>query len=472
MGIRLNRTDEMPLRRQLYQALKDSMTQGQLAAGQALPSTRELAHALGVSRNTVCEAYDMLIAEGYAESRQGAPTRVAAGLLLDAEEPVPEYPQTPKRAWKADFRTGQPELRLFPWTAFVQVMHRCADGLPLSQLGYAGAQGLPTLREEISQWLYRMRGIQADSKDIFITAGATHALHVAAEVLATFGRHVLVEDPCHSGMLQTFVEEGYNVCPVAVDAQGMRTDSLGGYPPGPVYVTPSHQFPLGGILPASRRAALIRWARANGTYIIEDDYDSEFRYAGEPVSPMCTMDSQRVIYVGTFSKALYPALRIGYAIVPRALQDRWNRLRTHTDVQNPSIEQAALAEFMRSRKLDRHVLTMRKTYGRRRQELMDSLTEAFGDGWLPWGDAAGLHLAGAFPGMRFDAAFLDEAKRQGIRVTTVEAHCIEKGRHEDKLLLGYGHLTPEEIRSGVEWLKALVKCTHRMKTVSVLYTGT
>ena len=457
LGIRLDRTGELPLRRQLYQALKDSMTQGRLAAGEALPSTRELAHALGVSRNTVCEAYDMLIAEGYAESRQGAPTRVSAGLMLDAASPVPERPQTPKRVWTADFRTGQPELRLFPWTSFVQVLHRCADGLPLSQLGYAGAQGLPELRGEISQWLYRMRGIHADAKDIFITAGATQALHIAAEVLAAFGRHVLVEDPCHSGMLQTFVEKGYTVCPVPVDVQGITTDGLSAYPPGPVYVTPSHQFPLGGILPASRRAALIRWARANGTYIIEDDYDSEFRYEGEPISPMCAIDSQRVIYVGTFSKVLYPALRIGYAIVPRPLQDRWNRLRTHTDVQNPSIEQAALAEFMRSRKLDRHVLTMRKAYGRRRQAMMDSLTEAFGDGWQPWGDAAGLHLAAAFPGMRFDTAFLDEAKRQGIRITTVEVHCIENGRHEDKLLLGYGHLTPEEIRSGVERLKALVE---------------
>jgi GntR family transcriptional regulator/MocR family aminotransferase len=176
------------------------------------------------------------------------------------------------------------------------------------------------------------------------------------------------------------------------------------------------------------------------------------------------MDDQRVIYVGTFSKVLYPALRIGYAIVPRSLQDRWKRLRTHTDVQNPSIEQAALAEFMRSRRLDRHVFSMRKAYGRRRQVLMDSLTEAFGNRWQPWGDAAGLHLAAAFDDMRFNEAFLDEAKRQSIRLTTVEAHCIQKGRHEDKLLLGYGHLTPEEIREGVERLKALVKCSGEIHT--------
>jgi len=258
-------------------------------------------------------------------------------------------------------------------------------------------------------------------------------------------------------MLQTFLEKGYEVCPVPVDAQGMMTDGLNGYAGEPVYVTPSHQFPLGGILPATRRSALIRYARTYDTYIIEDDYDSEFRYIGEPVTPMYAMDPGRVIYVGTFSKVLYPALRIGYAIVPRPLQDRWKRLRTHTDVQNPSVEQAALAEFLRSRRLDRHVFTMRKEYGRRRQTLMTSLTEAFGNRWQPWGDAAGLHLVAAFEGTRFDAAFLEEAKRQSIRVITVEAHCVEKGRHADKLLLGYGHLMPEEIKRGVERLKVLIK---------------
>ncbi len=460
LGIEIDRACELPLRRQIYQALKEAITQGRLAAGEALPSTRALARALDVSRNTVCEAYDMLIAEGYADSRQGAPTRVADGLCLESTEKQPAHADAPKRTWKADFRTGQPELRQLPWPAFVRVLHHCADAMPLSQLGYAGAQGLTALRGEISAWLYRMRGIQADPKDIFITAGATHALHIAAQLLASFTRCIQVEDPCHSGMLRTFVGKGYNVCPVAVDAQGIMTDALDHHAGTPVYVTPSHQFPLGGILPAIRRAALIRYARHHDTYIIEDDYDSEYRYTGEPVAPLCTLDAGRVIYIGTFSKVLYPALRIGYAIVPRPLQDIWKRLRTHMDVQNPSVEQAALAEFMRSRRLDRHVFAMRKAYGRRRQALMDNLTEAFGDRWQPWGDAAGLHLAAAFPGIRFGETFMERAKRQGIRITTVEAHCIEKGRHADKLLLGYGHLTPEEIKDGVARLKALVDNVH------------
>ena len=343
LGIKLDRNNSVPLRRQIYRTLKEAMMRGKLAAGETLPSTRELAHALGVSRNTVCEAYDMLVAEGYAESRQGAPTRVAEGLRLEAAEKPPVRLQTAKRIWKADFRTGQPELRLFPWFAFEQTLHRCAGKLPFAQLGYTGAKGLPELCVEISAWLYRSRGLEADPEDIFITAGATHALHITAALPEPAKRRVLVEDPCHSGILQTFLDEEYHVIPVSADEHGLITDGLGMHRAGVVYVTPSHQFPLGGILPASRRAALIRYARAHDALIVEDDYDSEFRYTGKPVAPLCAMDAQRAIYVGTFSKLLFPALRIGYAIVPRRLHDKWKQLRTHTDVQNPPFEQAALA---------------------------------------------------------------------------------------------------------------------------------
>jgi GntR family transcriptional regulator/MocR family aminotransferase len=224
-----------------------------------------------------------------------------------------------------------------------------------------------------------------------------------------------------------------------------------------VYVTPSHQFPLGGILPAGRRAALIRFARENGIYIIEDDYDSEFRYCGEPVAPVYSMDSRQVIYVGTFSKILFPSLRIGYVILPRQLHSKWCHLRTHTDVQNPPFEQAVLAEFLHARKLDRYIQKMRRLYGARRETLLRVLGETFGKGWRSWGDAAGLHLAVEFPGMCFDNEFKENCKRKGILVTPAEYHSIRKGRHIDKLLIGYGHLEPEEIHRGITLLHDLIK---------------
>jgi GntR family transcriptional regulator/MocR family aminotransferase len=453
LGITLDRQSAAPLKRQIYQQLKARMISGRLAADDSLPSTRELAQALKVSRNTVCEAYDMLLAEGYAVSRPGAATRVAQGVQM--ETPPVSMPQKPRpvRRYAADFRTGQPDLAAFPRHAFEQALLHSARNTPLPEWGYTGPQGLPVLRQEIAAWLYRSRGLVADPEDIFITAGATHALHLIAGILHARNSRIIVEDPCHIGMRQTLLRCGYTLAPVAVDEHGIRTDRMGHMNAGAVYVTPSHQFPLGGILPAGRRAELIRYARERDAYIIEDDYDSEFRYGGETISPLAALDGQRVIYVGTFSKVLYPALRIGYVILPRRLQKLWRVARTYADVQNPVFEQAALAELMNSRKLDGHIRQMRKLYGRRRQALVENMADVFRDAWRPCGDAAGLHMAAAFAGRRFGADFPEKCRSNGIYVASVAAHCIESRDHDDKLLLGYGHLGEDEIGKGVLLLR-------------------
>ncbi|UUZ79340.1 PLP-dependent aminotransferase family protein [Paenibacillus sp. P26] len=385
-GIALQRESEIPMKRQIYQAPRERILNGELKAGEALPSTRELAKELKVSRNTINEAYDMLIVEGYVLSRRGAPTRVAEGLNLQTKPeglPLSGAPAAPSLS--ADFRTGQPDLRRFPRYLWQQILLKTFQELTSDQFGYTGPQGLPRLREEIAAWSLRSKGLTVDARDIFITAGATHALHLIADLLYREDHEILVEDPCNIGMLQVFLNKGYPVARVPVDTQGLQTEYLDGRRACAVYVTPSHQFPLGGILPAGRRAALIRFARDHDIYIVEDDYDSEFRYYGDPVAPLYTMDPGRVIYVGTFSKVLFPALRIGYAVLPRKLQSRWRNLRTHTDVQNPPFDQAALAEFLHSRKFDRHIGKMRKLYGERRQVLLSALEAYFGDTWRPWG---------------------------------------------------------------------------------------
>jgi GntR family transcriptional regulator/MocR family aminotransferase len=452
-GIELNRQSDMPVKRQIYEAFKQLMMNGSLKEGEAMPSTRELAAALSVSRSTVCEAYDMLLAEGFVIAHQGAPTRVAHGLTVE-EAPLqkPRRKASREKKYAADFKTGQPDLRELPRYAFEQSLKKAATELSLSSFGYSGAQGSLPLREEIAAYLYRNRGIKADPQDIFITSGATHALHVIAELLREQSSDILIEDPCHTGMLQAFTLRGFKPIAVSVDEAGMRTETLEGMNGCPVYVTPSHQFPLGGILTATRRAALIRFARAHQSYIIEDDYDSEFRYEGEPIAPLHAMDPQRVIYVGTFSKVLYPALRIGYVILPRKLQKRWIQLRTYTDVQNPVFEQAALTDFLQTRRLDRHIQKMRRLYGARRRLLLKCLGDAFGDTWAPWGDAAGLHIAVQFNGLRFDENIEAICREQGVRISSVARYCIEKGQHEDKLLLGYGHLNNAEIENGVRLL--------------------
>lgn len=479
-GIDLDRSSDTSLSRQIYRTLRDQITDGQIAAGEAIPSTRELSKGLAVSRNTVSEAYDMLSAEGYITSRQGSPTRVSEGLLIEGSRSgghgghesagrhnthtshpdhfIPPDPNPP-HAYPilADFHTGKPDLRQFPRAGWLNVMRKAAEDLSLEDYGYTGPEGLASLRVEIAAWLFRSRGLFVSADDIFITAGATHALHLIADLLCHNGRGIVIEDPCHLGMLRVLRSKGYPIWPVPADEQGLRTDLLEKRDAAAVYVTPSHQFPLGGILPAVRRAALIRYARENDAYVIEDDYDSEYRYAGEPVAPLCAMDPERVIYVGTFSKILFQALRIGYIVLPQPLQARWRYLRTHTDVQNPPFEQAALAQFLHTRKLDRHVQRMRRLYGDRRRKLLDALQEFFGSAWRTWGDAAGLHVAVEFPGKCFDETFFEKSRKAGIRITPVEYHSICKGRHRDKLLLSYGHLEPEEITQSVKLLKELLE---------------
>lgn len=454
--IPLQRDSRIPMKCQIYQAFREQILNGELLAGSILPSTRGLSEQMGISRNTVCEAYDMLITEGFVLSSQGAPTRVADGLhigrvISDAGQPHIKE----KVHYAADFQTGRPDMRLFPRYVWQQMMHKALTELPPEAYEYGDPQGMESLRGEISEWLFRSRGLTAEADDIFITGGATGALHLISCLLGRGDGKVVIEDPCNRGVMDTFLQAGCLIEPVPADEKGMDVSRLPKKDVSAVYLTPSHQFPLGGILPAGRRAVAIRYAAAKDVYLIEDDYDSEFRYAGEPVSPLYAMAPQRVIYVGTFSKVLFPALRIGYVILPRKLQEAWRILRMHTDVQNAPFEQAALAEFLQTRKFDRHIRTMRKLYGARRKVLLECLKESFGTGWRAWGDAAGLHLAVQFPQMRFDDAFFVKCRKHGIRIASVEQYSIRKGKHADKLLLGYGHLNEEEIREKIPLLRSV-----------------
>ncbi len=452
LGIHLDRINDLPLWRQIYQHIKELIHSGQLMAGDALPSTRELARELMVSRNTVCEAYDQLISEGYIINRLGAPSRVREGLCMEPAEAgvlLKEKIFIPNPI-SISFQTGRPDLLQFPIFLWQQLMRRAFDLVPLEAYGYNGPEGLLDLRQEIAAWLFRSRGLKVLWSDIFITDGATHGLHLLANMLCSQGQEILIEDPCHNGMLTTFQNKGCNITHIPVDSEGIQTAFLPvSQNIGAVYVTPSHQFPLGGILSAARRTSLIRYARENNLYIIEDDYDSEFRYNKESIAPLYSMDSLHVIYVGTFSKSIFPALRIGFVILPHHLHKKWCNLRTHTDVQNPIFEQVALSEFLKSRKFDRHVKRMRKIYGQRRQVLLETLEEIFGNEWVPYGDSAGLHVVIEFPGKHFDKAFQRHCLQAGLYITPVEHHCIEKGHHHSKLLIGYGHLEPDEIRKGI-----------------------
>jgi len=462
--IQIERNHVIPIKRQIYQNIRDKILTGEFVAGQVLPSTRELAENLKVSRNTVCEAYEMLIVEGFVLHRQGAPTRVAEGLCIGAysEKKMKNIPLE-KVKYTVDFQTGRPNLKQFPQYAWQQIMYKVVKDFAMEDLGYGDPEGMPVLRQEISAWLLRNRGLYVKERDIFITSGATQALHLISNLLGGIENKIAVEDPCNQGVLQTLMNTGCRVEAISVDEEGMQVEQIRENNFRAIYTTPSHQFPLGGILPAVRRAALVRYAKENGAYLVEDDYDSEFRYIGESIAPLYAMAPGQVIYVGTFSKILFPAIRIGYVILPQELQARWYDLRLHTDVQNAPYEQAALAEFLHTRKFDRHIKVMKKLYRQRRNILLEALQFNFGKAWKSWGDAAGLHLAVEFEDEIFDAEFFERCSEAGLRIVPVSYHTIRKDTHLNKLLLGYGHLEVDEIQQGIRILHDVMSSHHRMR---------
>jgi GntR family transcriptional regulator / MocR family aminotransferase len=456
--IAMDNPGEAGLSRQIYGALKARILSGQMAEGERIPSTRGLAAELGVSRNTVSVACDLLWTEGFIERRQGAPSRVAEGLRIRQMRKTAQSGQGAacEAEWKWDFKTGQPDLTAFPWKAWNDAVKSAADTLPAGQFTYNGPKGYEPLCEEIAGWLFRARNMEVDPEDVFISSGSTQALYLLVDMLRRENRAFLLEDPCHPGIRTMITDKGLPVDWMPVDAHGAQVAALDGKEIAAVYVTPSHQFPLGGILPAGRRAALIRLAAEKDFYVIEDDYDSEFRYAGLPVSPIYSMDSTRVLYVGTFSKTMFPALRIGFVVLPKALHPAWRHSRNYMDVQNPVLEQAALALFLKTRKMDRHIRRMRKLYGDKRAVLTGALQSAFGNAVIPWGDASGLHVTLQFPGRKFDRQFIRRCENDQLRVSLVSQYCSNEQAHPDMLLLGYGHLSVGQIQEGVEALKRLI----------------
>ncbi|MFZ5898191.1 MAG: PLP-dependent aminotransferase family protein [Bacillota bacterium] len=463
LGITVDKSNSIPLFRQVYGRIRDLILEGRLKARERIPSTRELASALGVSRNVVLEAYALLTAEGYIESRQGSGTRVAEGACLGRTGGTPPPTGITHAALVGqpqdliDFRSGVPALDVFPLKRWGRIIHEICLESSGSLLTYGVPEGRRELRSALSEYLFRVRGIDCRPGQLLITSGATQGLALAAKLLFSPGAEAVVEDPLNNGMQRIIAGAGYRLRPVPVDAHGLQTRLLpSGAGPRLIYVTPSHQFPLGGILPVQRRIELIAFARENDCYIVEDDYDSEFRYEGPPVSTLQWLDPERVIYLGSFSKTLAPALRLGYVILPRPLMQHCRELKRLSDVHTPSLDQMALARFIREGRLERHVARVKRVYAARRRALKEALEHHFPGGHTVSGDSTGLHLIAEFPGVEFTDKAVGVLIQNGVRVYPVEKHAIIKGRHKNKIILGYGHLSGEEIAEGVRRLRMLL----------------
>ncbi|SHE10724.1 HTH-type transcriptional regulatory protein gabR [Chlamydia abortus] len=458
--VAVDRRLNTPLTKQIFHQLQSKILNGDLKAGQALPSTRQLAAELQVSRNVVLEVYEQLMAEGYLEARQGSGTFVAEGALLKHPLTFESLPDSIKHTGTkmtediVNFRSGIPALELFPRKHWARLAQQVLSDTPGRNFGYGSPEGRYELRSAIAKYLYRTRGVRCHPDQLVITSGATQAITLVAKLLVKPGDHIMIEDPITNDIQTIFTSCGARLIPLPVDHSGIAADRLvtGAYH-GSVYVTPSHQYPLGSILPIQRRVQLIEYARNTGSYIVEDDYDSEFRYEGPPIHSLQSLDPSVVIYIGTFSKILSPALRIGYLILPYPLVERCRMLKWFSDLHTPSLEQLILARFIEEGFLERHIRQMKKVYKQRRNFLRKVLGQCFGDSVQVTGDSTGLHLIAEFTGIRFTNEVLEQMLGAGVSVHGVEMHAIQKGRHENRIILGYGNLEEQQIEKGISRIK-------------------
>lgn len=458
--ITVDRSLDIPLIRQVYEQIRQRILRGDLKAGERLPPTREFALELEVSRNVIIEAYDQLLAEGYIEGRQGSGTYVSEGACLrqgSSQEnlSIDKINIDQQTKSRIDFRSGIPALELFPRNIWGNLAKKVCINTDHATFGYDFPEGRLELRHVLSRYLRRTRGVHCHPDQIVITSGATQGLSLVAKLLLSPGDEVIIEDPITREIQTIFSTPGSSLYPIPVDHYGMRTKLLPrNKKPSFVFVTPSHQFPLGGTLPIQRRIQLIQFARQADCYIVEDDYDSEFRYNGSPISSLQGLDPSRVIYIGTFSKILSPALRLGYLVLPPSLVEKCKNLKWFTDLHTSSLEQLTLAHFIEERHLEHHINKMKKVYKKRRETLKRNLHAAFGSRVNILGDSTGLHLIASFDSILFSEQVLQKLDQHKVKIYPVELHTIRKDVHKDKIILGYGNLCEEDIEEGIRRLKA------------------
>jgi GntR family transcriptional regulator / MocR family aminotransferase len=481
-ALSLNPASKISLYRQLYEQLRAAILDGRLQSGAKLPSTRTLAEELAVARNTVMGAYEQLLAEGYLEGETGSGTYVARALpdkiLYAAAVKRPQHAtRTPaglSRRGQAlarsplgvrhidpprAFRPGIPALQEFPFSVWHRLLLKHWRRQPVDLLPYSTPGGYPQLRDAIAEYVVGARAVKCEAEQIVIVSGAQQALELASRLLLDPGEEAWMEEPGYGGARAALLAAGVKPVAVPVDESGL--DVTRGQRMAPkarlAYVTPSHQYPTGVVMTLSRRLELLRWAERSRAWILEDDYDSEYRYASRPVASLQGLDTSGcVIYCGTFSKVLFPSLRLGYVIVPPQLVDAFGRAKAVVDRHSPTVEQAVLAEFIAEGHLARHVRRMRMLYLERQNVLLECLRQELQGAVEVHSHDAGMHvLAWLGKGMR-DGVVSHRARELGVEAPALTTYRAKPGGRPG-LILGYAAYTEQEIRAGVKKLAAAVE---------------
>jgi GntR family transcriptional regulator/MocR family aminotransferase len=458
-----------PLFKRIYIGLRMSILSGALPARGKLPSSRELADQLGVSRTVVVLAYEQLLAEGFVSGRMGSGTYVAPDISrmygTRPEKPIDvklssfgsaaaqaaarvNVQSRQRSALPYDFAYAGCDAQAFPLQAWNRILLRCARKALISELDYGLAAGNLALRQAICTHLRRSRAVQCDPSRIIVVNGSQQALDLVTRVLIERGDAVAIEDPAYQGTSEVLRTAGARVLPVPVDRQGLDPDRLPASARA-VFVTPSHQFPTGATLSLERRIALLDWARRRNAVVIEDDYDGEFRYEGQPLESLQGLDrDSRVVYVGTFSRTVFSSLRIGYLVVPSTLVPALTAAKWLCDRHTPNLEQQTLAEFIANGSYGRHLRRVQRRIAVRRRTLLDAVNKYLGNRVELTGDGAGAHVA-LWPRRRVsEESVVARARLRGVGVYGLATYYLQRPPRPG-FMLGYSRLTDGQIHEGI-----------------------
>jgi GntR family transcriptional regulator/MocR family aminotransferase len=473
--IPFDRSSPVPFYLQIYEGVRAAITSGRLSPGQRLPSTRTLAEELQISRYPVFSAFDQLLQEGYLDGKVGSGTFVRYNIPDEVSRPIgarrpplhtDSTPLAPSAAGDEPRRTSDigplavscPALDRFPSEIFGRLIRRHATP-PSELLAYGDPAGYGPLREAVAEFLRTARAVDCDAGQVLIVSGSQMGLMIAALALTKSESAVCVEEPGYPGAKEALCIAGATVIPVAVDKEGIDVSALARLdaPVSLVHVTPSHQYPLGMSMGLARRLELLRWAARANAWIIEDDYDSEFRYASRPVGSLQGMDSDnRVIYLGTFSKVIFPALRLGYMVVPRELVDTFIRVRTALDILSPTLPQLVVNDFLRDGQFARHLRRMRAVYMGRRDALLEAIQEDAADVLTLGNTDAGLHVVAFLRDGIDDHEVVRRAASLGIHPSPLSSCYMGPGARSG-LLIGFGSSDEPVLRSAVRTLAGVIR---------------
>ena len=481
--ISVDRRSKIPLHRQIYDGLRAAILRGEIHRDQQIPSSRELAGELRVSRFPVLNAYAQLLAEGYLESRVGAGTFVAASMperQMSVNTPAANANQKPSgsrdpskrsaiyqnfeysptlKGW-GSFGVHQPALDQFPFQLWSSLVAKHSRNPHASAIHHVDPMGTLHFREELANYLRTARGVKCQASQVMIVSGSQQALDITARVLFDPGNRVWVEEPGYRLERVVLTASGCQLVPVPVDGEGLMVSEGKRLCPNAraAFVTPSHQYPMGSTMSASRRLELLNWAQSAGAWIIEDDYDSEYRYESLPIASLHGLDiNARVIYIGTFSKVLFPSIRLGYIVIPEDMVERFIAVRHAMDIFPPYLYQEVLAEMIRAGHFTRHIRRMRQVYGERRATLVESLQREFAprSGLEIHGSEAGMHLTVTLPAGMKDRLISAKAAAERLWLWPLSPSYLGPDpRHG--FVLGFGSTVPEQIPRAVRSLKRIL----------------